>query len=134
MTVNNEEAGDFRSKPRWSAGRKMDVVLRLLRGEKLEELSRELGVEAHRIAVWRDEFLEGGREGLKGRSGSSTMSTTSDEASPPSSRPTTTSGSSNVWATAHHERRSGMQPRPRPPNSYGNCPTNRDRNRTTISL
>jgi transposase len=70
MTVNNEEAGDFRSKPRWSAGRKMDVVLRLLRGEKLEELSRELGVEAHRIAAWRDEFLEGGREGLKGRSSS----------------------------------------------------------------
>jgi hypothetical protein len=35
MTVNNEEAGDFRSKPRRSAGRKMDVVLHLLRGEKL---------------------------------------------------------------------------------------------------
>jgi transposase len=68
MTVNNEEAGDFRSKCRWSAGRKMDVVLRLLRGE-LEELSRELGVEADRIAAWRDEFLDGGREGLKGRSG-----------------------------------------------------------------
>ena len=47
MTVNNEEAGDFRSKPRWSAGRKMDLVLRLLRGEKLEELSRELGVVIH---------------------------------------------------------------------------------------
>jgi hypothetical protein len=46
MAVNNEEAGDFRSKPRWSAGGKMDVVLRLLRGEKLEELSRELGVES----------------------------------------------------------------------------------------
>jgi hypothetical protein len=58
MTVNNEEAGDFGSKPRWSAGRKMDVVLRLLRGEKLEEVSRELGVEAHRLAAWRDEFLE----------------------------------------------------------------------------
>jgi hypothetical protein len=29
----------------------MDVVLRLLRGEKPERLSRELGVEAHRIAV-----------------------------------------------------------------------------------
>jgi hypothetical protein len=69
MTVNNEEAGDFRSKPRWSAGRKMDVGLRLLRGEKLEERSRELGFEAHRIAAWRDEVLEGGREGLKGRSG-----------------------------------------------------------------
>lgn len=68
MMVNNEEAGDFRSKPRWSAGRKMDVVLRILRGEKLEEVRRELGVETHRLAAWRDEFLEGGKEGLKGRS------------------------------------------------------------------
>jgi transposase len=67
MTVNSEGTGDFRSKNRWSAGKKMDVVLRLLRGEKLEELSRELGVEAHRIAAWRDEFLEAGKEGLKGK-------------------------------------------------------------------
>jgi len=50
MTVNNEETGDFRSKPRWSANKKLDAVMRLLRGEKLEELSRELGVEAHRLA------------------------------------------------------------------------------------
>jgi hypothetical protein len=28
-------------------------VLRLLRGEPLEVLSRELGVEAHRLAAWR---------------------------------------------------------------------------------
>jgi len=70
MTVNNEEAGDFRSKPRWSAGRKMDVVLRLLRGEKIEALSRELGIEAHRIAAWRDEFLDGGKERLKGKTAS----------------------------------------------------------------
>jgi hypothetical protein len=44
MTVDDEGAEGFRTEPRWSAGRKMDVVLRLLRGEKLEELSRELGV------------------------------------------------------------------------------------------
>ena len=37
MTVNNEDTEDFRSKARWSAGKKLDVVLRLLRGEKLEE-------------------------------------------------------------------------------------------------
>jgi hypothetical protein len=67
MTVDDEGAEDFRTKPRWSAGRKMDVVLRLLRGKKLEELSRELGVEAHRIATWRDEFLDAGKEGLKGK-------------------------------------------------------------------
>ena len=70
MTVLNEGNGDFRSKPRWSANRKMDVVLRLLRGEKLEELSRELGVEAHRLAAWRDEFLEGGKTALRGRTSS----------------------------------------------------------------
>jgi transposase-like protein len=62
MAVNNQnqhgEAGDYRSRPRWSAGKKMDAVLRLLRGEPLEVLSRELGVEVHRLAAWRDDFLE----------------------------------------------------------------------------
>ena len=66
MTVDDKDE-DHRSQPRWSAGKKLDVVLRLLRGEKLETLSRELGVEAHRLAAWRDEFLEAGKEGLKGR-------------------------------------------------------------------
>jgi transposase-like protein len=73
MAVNNEnqhEVGDYRSRRRWSAGKKMDAVLRLLRGESLEELSRELQVEAHRLAAWRDNFLEGGqgrRQGPAGR-------------------------------------------------------------------
>src|SRR5215218_6564418 len=69
MTVNNhnEQGKDHRSQPRWSAGKKTDAVLRLLRGEPLETLSRELGVEAHRLAAWRDDFLEGGKEGLKGQ-------------------------------------------------------------------
>jgi transposase len=71
MAVNNqnphEQAGDYRSRPRWSAGKKMEAVLRLLRGESLEELSRELQVEAHRLAAWRDDFLEGGKEQLKGQ-------------------------------------------------------------------
>jgi transposase-like protein len=34
---------------------------------QLETLSRELGVEAHRLAAWRDDFLEGGKQGLKGQ-------------------------------------------------------------------
>ena len=47
MTVNNhnEQGKDHRSQPRWSAGKKTEVVLRLLRGKSLEELSRELQVE-----------------------------------------------------------------------------------------
>src|SRR4029453_6733408 len=40
-----ESSGDYRSRPRWSAGKKMEAVLRLLRGESLDELSRELKVE-----------------------------------------------------------------------------------------
>jgi transposase len=71
MAVNNEnqheQTGDYRSRPRWSAGKKMEAVLRLLRGEPLEELSRELQVEAHRLAAWRDDFLEGGKEALRGQ-------------------------------------------------------------------
>ena len=67
MTVNDEGTADFRSNNRWSASKKLDVVLRLLRGEKLEEVSREVGVEAHRLAAWRDEFLDAGKEGLKGK-------------------------------------------------------------------
>jgi transposase-like protein len=71
MAVNNEnqheQAGDYRSRPRWSAGKKMEAVLRLLSGEPLEVLSRELGVEAHRLATWRDDFLEGGKDALKGQ-------------------------------------------------------------------
>ena len=71
MAVNNENqqqgAGDYRSRPRWSAGEKMEAVLRPLRGEPLEVLSRELQVEAHRLAAWRDDFLEGGKDALKGQ-------------------------------------------------------------------
>ncbi|CAN5121314.1 hypothetical protein BH20ACT22_BH20ACT22_17680 [soil metagenome] len=44
---------------RWSASKKADVVVRLLRGESLDALSRELRVEAHRLQAWRDEFLMG---------------------------------------------------------------------------
>jgi transposase-like protein len=69
MSVNNpnEQGKDSRSPPRWSAGKKTDAVLRLLRGEPLEELSRELKVEAHRLAAWRDDFLQAGKHGLKGQ-------------------------------------------------------------------
>ena len=53
---------------RWSAKRKQEVVLRLLRGESLDALSRETGVSAGDLSSWRDEFLEAGQAGLKRRS------------------------------------------------------------------
>ena len=33
----------------------------------MEELSRELKVEAHRLVAWRDDFLAAGTQGLKGQ-------------------------------------------------------------------
>ena len=38
---------------RWSAGRKREVVLRLMRGEPAELLSRELGLPVFRLEQWR---------------------------------------------------------------------------------
>ena len=52
-------------KGRWSARRKMTVVLELLRGAELEETSRKYGVTAATLTGWREAFLEGGEAGLK---------------------------------------------------------------------
>ena len=38
---------------RWSAGRKREVVLRLMRGESAELLSRELGLPLFKLEQWR---------------------------------------------------------------------------------
>ena len=52
---------------RMSARRKQDAVLRLLRGEDLELLSRELGVTAAELSGWREAFLAAGEASLKTR-------------------------------------------------------------------
>ena len=56
-----------RSKRRFSTRRKAEAVLRLLRGEDLETLSRELGVAAHVLTRWRERFLASGQGALKQR-------------------------------------------------------------------
>ena len=60
-TSNSDDRGRF------SARRKTETVLRLLRGEDLELLSRELGVTAATLSAWRDDFLAGGQAALKSR-------------------------------------------------------------------
>ena len=52
---------------RMSARRKQDAVLRLLRGEDLELLSRQLGVTAADLSSWRSAFLAAGEASLKTR-------------------------------------------------------------------
>ena len=52
---------------RWSAARKMDLVLRLLRGDLLDTVSRESQVPGHELEAWKRAFLEHGQRGLKTR-------------------------------------------------------------------
>ena len=54
-------------KGRFSVRRKTEAVVRLLRGEDLDSLSRELGVTAATLAQWREHFLGGGQAALKSR-------------------------------------------------------------------
>lgn len=54
---------------RWSVARKREVALRLLRGEAVELLSRELGVEIFRLEEWREKALDGIDASLKVRTG-----------------------------------------------------------------
>ncbi len=52
---------------RFSARRKQETVLRLLRGEDLEVVSREVGVTAAALSGWREQFLAGGESALHSR-------------------------------------------------------------------
>src|SRR3982751_3464615 len=52
---------------RLSRKRKRDAVLRLLRGEDLEMLSRALGVTAATLTKWQDTFLSAGEVSLATR-------------------------------------------------------------------
>ncbi|SRR6266851_4151310 len=60
-------AGPSELPERWSAQRKTELVLRLLRGEALDAVSRESQVPAHELESWKRAFLETGARGLKSR-------------------------------------------------------------------
>lgn len=54
-------------KRRMSVQRKQEAVLRVLRGEDLELVSREFGTTAADLSGWRDSFLQAGAASLKSR-------------------------------------------------------------------
>jgi hypothetical protein len=67
MSQARASNGSAAERGRWSSRRKQEVVLRVLRGEDLDALSRELGATAGAIARWRDQFLAGGRAAVRSR-------------------------------------------------------------------
>src|SRR4051812_6554619 len=52
---------------RMSVRRKQETVLRLLRGEDLELVSRGLGVTAAELSGWREAFLAAGEASMRSR-------------------------------------------------------------------
>src|SRR4051812_29289895 len=68
-TTGSGEVGPGRG-GRMSRQRKREAVLRLLRGEDLEMVSRALGVTAATLSGWRDAFLAAGEAALATRAGS----------------------------------------------------------------
>jgi len=67
MTTEKTDAVGPGRGDRMSRQRKRDAVLRLLRGEDLETVSRSLGVTAATLTTWRDAFLAGGETALASR-------------------------------------------------------------------
>ena len=61
------EPGAAAEVKRWSAGRKKEVVLRLLRGESVDAISREVSVPIYKLEQWRNRALAGIDAGLKER-------------------------------------------------------------------
>ena len=52
---------------RWNAKRKAEVVLRLFRGEAIDDVSRDIGVAVHVINEWREDGIIYLEEGFKQR-------------------------------------------------------------------
>ena len=65
--MGKKQRKDKSDRGRWSSQRKMEVVIRLIKGESLDALSRELNISTTRISEWREEFLAGGQSALKTR-------------------------------------------------------------------
>jgi transposase len=61
-------AGPLAPGQRWSLARKHEVVLRLLRGEPVDAVSRQLSVPVWQLERWRARALAGLKTGLSERS------------------------------------------------------------------
>lgn len=52
--------------PRWTSGKKTEIVLSLLKGEKsLTEICRKNDLKQSEVEKWKETFLKSGQQGLK---------------------------------------------------------------------
>jgi transposase-like protein len=50
---------------RITAKMKLEIVVRMFRGESLDILSREIDIPAERLTKWKEAFIKGGIENVK---------------------------------------------------------------------
>jgi len=66
--IDNQSKNLKRSEyKRWTATRKMEVILRYMRGESMDSLSREIGIAASDIEEWYQAAIKGIEVSLKRR-------------------------------------------------------------------
>jgi len=63
--TSTPDGGALLEGQRWSTRRKLAVVQRLVAGESLEIVSREIGVPIYQLEEWREKALLGMEEALK---------------------------------------------------------------------
>jgi transposase len=80
LPTNSGEQAGAKVIQRWSAARKREIVLRLRRGEALDAVSREIGIEVYRLERWRDKALAAMDAGLKERADDDPLQTGLDAA------------------------------------------------------
>ncbi len=61
----SQETEVIKTPRRWSAQRKKEVVMRLFCGEKISDLSRELGLSMGKLEEWKEQALVGIEVGFK---------------------------------------------------------------------
>ena len=54
-------------KERWSKKKKTKIILELLRGSSLDDLSRSYHVPASQLSQWRDQFIASGMAGFQNK-------------------------------------------------------------------
>lgn len=78
-TNDGAAGGPLAPGQRWSPSRKRDLVLRLLRGESVEAVSREVGIDRYRLERWKERALAAVESSLRER-GSEPLQAELDEA------------------------------------------------------
>ena len=96
-------AGPLGLGQRWTVARKREVVLRLLRDEPVQLLSRQLGVEIFRLEQWREKAIGGIDASLKQRKGDPVQAELDSAAGTPSTNTACCRGS----PMSRHNRNAG---------------------------